>query len=95
MSSYVISGTSRGIGLELTKQLLALPSSQISTIVALSRSSPSDGLQTLLNTHTDRLHHVIAAVDDNASVQKAATDVEKILGNKGLDVLVNNAGIPS
>lgn len=95
MSSYLITGASRGIGLELTKQLLELPSSEISKIIALTRSAPSDGLKDLLHTHSDRLSHVIAAVDDNASVKRAADEVKGILGGNGLDVLVNNAGIPS
>ena len=96
MSTYLITGASRGIGLELTKQLLDLDPSKVSKVIALSRGNPSPGLDDLLSTHTNRLHHVSGAVDDNASIKQAAEKVTELLkGNTGLDVLVNNAGVPS
>ena len=93
MASYVVSGASRGIGLELTKQLLALPSSQVGTLFALTRSDPSSPLCELLSKNADRAVSVHASVDDTASVQKAAEEIKSKLDGKGLDVLVNNAGI--
>jgi NAD(P)-dependent dehydrogenase (short-subunit alcohol dehydrogenase family) len=90
MASYAVTGASRGIGLELVKQLLE--DAQVGTVFALSRG-PSSGLQDLATKHKDTLVHVSASVDSTESVQKAASEVEKALGGKGLDVLVNNAGI--
>lgn len=93
MASYLITGASRGIGLELTKQLLELPVSQVGKLFAVTRSDPSAPLRDLINKSPDRAVHILASVDDTESVQRAARDVKAKLGAQGLDVLVNNAGI--
>lgn len=93
MANYLITGASRGIGLELTKQLLELPVSQVAKVFALSRSDPSAPLRNLITNQPDRAVHVIVSIDDTESVQRAAKDVKAKLGAQGLDVLVNNAGI--
>ena len=94
MATYLITGANRGIGLEMTKQLLDLPASRVSKLFVLSRSGGED-LQALVGKHSDRAVHVHAAVDDTASVQKAADEVKAKLGGAGLDVLINNAGTTS
>ncbi|KAL8899288.1 MAG: hypothetical protein Q9192_001649 [Flavoplaca navasiana] len=93
MASYLITGASRGIGLELTKQLLELPVSQVGKVFAISRSDSSARLRDLINKSPDRAVQIFASVDDTESVQKAAKDVESKLGAQGLDVLINNAGV--
>ena len=92
MASYLITGASRGIGLELIKQLLELPVSQVRKIFAVTRSDPPAPLRDLIIKNSDRAIHISAAVDDTASVEKAVTEVKAKLGAGGLDVLVNNAG---
>ena len=93
MATFFITGASRGLGLELTKQLLQSPASQVAQVFASSRSEASGALQDLITNNPDRAHHVIAAIDDAESVQKAAKEVQDTLGSRGLDVLINNAGI--
>ena len=93
MASYLITGASRGIGLELTKQLLSLPASEVSKVFALTRSDPSSSLSDLISKSSNRAFHIKASIDDSKSVEKAASDVKTRLAGKGLDVLVNNAGI--
>lgn len=91
MTTYLITGASRGIGLELVKQLVELPGSQIGRIFALTRSSSSTALQTLMDKNPDRVIPIIASVDDTDSVRRAAEEVKTKLGAQGLDVLINNA----
>ena len=95
MATYLVTGASRGIGLELTKQLLELPASQVSKVFALTRSSPSGPLQALIQKSPNRAVSILASVDDTESVRKAAREIETQLGTSGLDVLINNAGITS
>lgn len=99
MSTYLITGTSKGIGLELTRQLLALPASSsppIKLIFTLTRSPPSSALQSLLSAHPDRTHHIQASVTSSSEIASAAKEVGDVLrerGLHGLDVVINNAGI--
>jgi NAD(P)-dependent dehydrogenase (short-subunit alcohol dehydrogenase family) len=93
MATYLITGASRGIGLELTKQLLELPVSKVSKVFATTRGDLSGPLQSLVNNNPQRAVHVVAAINDTKSVQNAAEQVKEHLGGQGLDVLINNAGI--
>ncbi|KAI4723287.1 NAD(P)-binding protein [Aureobasidium sp. EXF-10727] len=93
MATYLITGASRGIGLELTKQLLELPTSQVSRIFAVARNTENDAIKQLVREHPDRVYPVSASVDDAASVQNAVETIKATLSGQGLDVLVNNAGI--
>jgi NAD(P)-dependent dehydrogenase (short-subunit alcohol dehydrogenase family) len=93
MASYLVTGSGRGLGLELVTQLLALPSSQVSTVFATTRSSPTTALQTLIDKSNGRLVHIPLVVTDKSSIDNAVTLVDGKLNGKGLDVVVNNAGI--
>ena len=93
MASYLVTGTGRGLGLELVTQLLALEPSKVSTVFATTRSSPTKALQDLIEKSNGRLVHIPLAVTDKSSIDKAVTLVDEKLAGKGLDVVVNNAGI--
>ncbi|KAH0337036.1 NAD(P)-binding protein, partial [Aureobasidium melanogenum] len=93
MATYLITGASRGIGLELTKQLLKLPASRVSKVFAVARNSEVDAIKQLVQEYPDRVCPVSASIDDDTSIQKAAEIVKTKLAGHGLDVLVNNAGI--
>lgn len=89
--TYLVSGSSRGVGLALVKELLSKPDERI--VFAAARSpQKSEELQKLAKEHQDRLHIITFDVTDGDSAKKAAEAVQKILGSKGLDVLINNAG---
>lgn len=96
MASYLITGAGRSLGLELAAQLASLPTDQVSTVFATIRSStPPSGLQALIDRSNGRVVAVPSTViTDRASLDQAAARVEAHLGgDKGLDVLVNNAGV--
>ena len=93
MSTYLITGTSRGIGLELVKQLNELPTGLVAKIFAVTRSS-SEPLQQIIDGSGGRVANIlIEDITQEESVQKGVSEVERALGpSGGLDVLVNNAG---
>ena len=93
MATYVITGTSKGIGLELTRQLCELPESNVKNIFAISRSQPSQALEDLIQGSNGRVVSVIASVCDIESIKRAADEIRCHLGSDGVDVLVNNAGV--
>ena len=83
----------RGIGLELVKQLLQSPSN---TVIAGCRTpSKASELQEFAQQSTGRLHLVAIDVSNKDSIGAAAAEVAKIpaVAEKGIDYLVNNAGI--
>lgn len=95
MSSFVITGTSRGIGLELATQLLQSSQTEVSHIFAITRSGPSPELQYLLQHHQGRASNVIIQDQtDYVVVASAVSEIEAALpANQGIDYLINNAGI--
>lgn len=94
MASVLITGGGRGIGLELTRQLSQLPDSQVSKIVVTTRGDQSsDELNSLLSSLPERVLNVVCEVTSDASVQKAVAKVDQILGDNGLDILINNVGV--
>jgi len=93
-STWLITGASRGIGLELVKRLLASPDVEI--VFAACRSPQSAiSLHALHNsTSTSGTLHVVQMnVTDEASIICAKDEVAEILQGKGLDYLINNAGV--
>ena len=90
MSSYLITGSSRGLGLELAKQLAS--SAEVGTVFAAARKE-SAALKELVEKSNGRIVLIQLETTDAASIKQAVLDVEKNLGGKGLDVLINNAGV--
>ncbi|RFU27080.1 hypothetical protein B7463_g9246, partial [Scytalidium lignicola] len=95
MSSYLITGASRGFGLELVKHLSSYPSTTIRKIFAAARgSSPTAPLAEIIKNSNNRVHFIELDVTDEESIIAAVGEVEKLLGSQeGLDVLINNAAI--
>lgn len=84
--------TSRGIGLELVTQLTADPSN---LVIATCRSPDSaEGLHKLKSSSQgSNLHIVPLDVVDESSIRASETIVKGILGDKGIDYLINNAAV--
>lgn len=92
MASFLITGASRGLGLALVKELVSLPSSKVSNIIAGVRGD-APALDELVPNSSGRLSVIKLDVTNQSLLQQAADEADKILGDKGLDILVNNAGI--
>ena len=92
MASYLITGASRGIGLALASILASKPASEVSIVYASARTE-TNALKELVAKSGGRVEFVPVDVTSKGSVEKAAGQVELYLGGKGLDVLVNGAGI--
>ena len=92
MASIFITGASRGLGLAFVRELVALPNSEVGKIIASSRGD-APALDEIVQKSSGRVAVVKLDVTNQTSIKKAATETESILGGKGLDVLINNAGI--
>ncbi|KAL8746434.1 MAG: hypothetical protein Q9190_001531 [Brigantiaea leucoxantha] len=92
MASYLITGASRGFGLALAQQLASLPASDVSKVFATARGD-APALDELVKKSLGRVIYVQLDVTSEASIKQAAAKVEANLADKGLDVLINNAGV--
>jgi len=92
MSSVLITGASRGFGLALVREFASLPVSQVSKIIATARGDVP-ALDELVQKSSNRVIFIKLDVTDQASIKKAAAEAEIKLEGKGLDILINNAGI--
>ncbi|KAL9111593.1 MAG: hypothetical protein Q9227_004081 [Pyrenula ochraceoflavens] len=92
MATILITGASRGFGLALTRELASLPDSKAGKIIASARGD-APALDELAQKSSGRIEIVKLDVTDQASIKKATAEVESNLGGKGLDILINNAGV--
>ncbi|OQE46513.1 hypothetical protein PENCOP_c001G08920 [Penicillium coprophilum] len=93
MASYLATGCSRGLELALVARLATLPKTEVGTILATARQDHSPQLTEIASTSSGRLQIVKLHVTDESSVKEAVAVVERQLQVKGLDYLVNNAGV--
>ncbi|XP_067327015.1 C-signal-like isoform X1 [Anolis sagrei] len=93
--SVLVTGANRGIGLELVKQLLRKEEKPPKVLLATCRDPQGSGAQELRALAAKHPNLVILQLEvtDPASVQSAAKEAESRLGGRGLNLLVNNAGV--
>ncbi|RAK77506.1 NAD(P)-binding protein [Aspergillus fijiensis CBS 313.89] len=92
MASVLITGASRGFELALVRELSSRPATEISKVFATARGDSSP-LSELATASAGRVSVVQLDVTDDLSTRNAAAEVETQLSGKGLDILINNAGI--
>ncbi len=83
METVLITGASRGIGLELTKQLLALEYK----VIATYRNAPSNDQMSLKD------HGNLTLVELEVTNESSIKALSESLAGQKIDVLINNAGI--
>ncbi|KAL4733267.1 hypothetical protein BDV11DRAFT_200414 [Aspergillus similis] len=93
MATYLVTGASRGLGLELAAQLAASPSSEVSLVFTTSRDISARGLTGLVEKSSGRVVPVQLDPSDPESVRTAVALVDDRLQGRGLDVLINNSGV--
>jgi NAD(P)-dependent dehydrogenase (short-subunit alcohol dehydrogenase family) len=86
---FVVTGASRGIGLELVSQALGA-TGEGNSVFALARDpASSPGLQSLLKKYPDSLRVFACDVTSEADTRRAA---QELGAETVVDVLINNAG---
>ncbi|TFY58889.1 hypothetical protein EVJ58_g6130 [Rhodofomes roseus] len=89
-ATWLIVGASRGLGLELVRQLIATPN----TVIAACRNpSSASQLEALNPAAGAELHIIHLDVSSEESIRASVGKVEAVLNGRGLDYLYNNAGI--
>lgn len=91
-STYLVTGSSRGIGLAVVTALASKTTTEVSKVFASARSE-TDSLKQLIATSGGRVEFVALDVTSQESAKSAASKVTESLGGNGLDVLINNAGV--
>ncbi|XP_015787324.1 uncharacterized protein LOC107364485 isoform X3 [Tetranychus urticae] len=92
VSSVLVTGANRGIGLELVRQLASLEP-KISHIIATCRNPDAAKELKAIAKTSNNVHILKLEVTDYNSFDAFYAEVEKIVGSSGLDILINNAGI--
>ncbi|CAD6192790.1 unnamed protein product [Caenorhabditis auriculariae] len=87
--SVLVTGANRGIGLGLVKTLLK--NEKIEIIFAGCRNP--DEAEELKAIKDGRLHLVKLDATCDQSIEAAYKEVDEVVGEKGLNLLINNAGI--
>ncbi|KAF1757939.1 hypothetical protein GCK72_014397 [Caenorhabditis remanei] len=86
-----ITGANRGIGLGIVRELLK--DTGIETIIAGARNLEAAKELQSLSKSDARLHLISIDVSDDKSLENAVKQVDSIVGDRGINLLINNAGI--
>lgn len=89
MRRILITGSNRGIGLELVRHYLLHDETQI--FATCRNPSQATELQTIANLQPDRVHIIPLDVVDQVSIDASVATVNQTVDS--LDMLINNAGI--
>ncbi|KAI0641286.1 NAD-P-binding protein [Trametes meyenii] len=90
-TSWLVTGSSRGIGLEIVRQLIALPNTLV--VAAVRNPEKATALHGLKAGAKGSLHVVELDVSNFDSIRTLPKRLDPILGEIGLDYLVSNAAI--
>ncbi len=87
MKNILITGASTGIGYHSTKYFIDKGYQVFGSV------RKEEDAARLSNDFGDRFHALLFDVKDQAAIDQSVSKVEKVLSGKGLDLLVNNAGV--
>ncbi|XP_072299317.1 C-signal-like isoform X2 [Eucyclogobius newberryi] len=93
--SVLITGANRGLGLEMVRQMLETQG-PLSLLFACCRDPEgpkAEALQALAKTHKNTIKVIHMDTADRSSIKRSAQQVGSLLGEKGLNLIINNAAI--
>lgn len=93
MSTVLITGSSRGLGLELVAQL-ASRTTEIGLVIATARKC-SAALSEVIAHASGRVLFVSLDVSNLESITRSVEQVNSALDQRSLDILINCAGVHS
>ncbi|CAG8038118.1 unnamed protein product [Penicillium salamii] len=94
MSNVLVTGSSRGLGLELVKQLAARAEFRDGLVVATARKC-SNELQEVITSAKCSVVFVSLDLTEEGAIALSAEKVNSALAGKSLDILINCAGVHS
>lgn len=90
-SNIFVTGASRGIGLGLVQHLIDYPEVR-KVFAGARRPQEAEDLKQLAK-QSSKIHIIQFDVLDDKSIHSAVKEVESKVGNEGLNLLINNAGV--
>ncbi|XP_061077910.1 C-signal-like [Conger conger] len=90
--SVLITGTSRGIGLQMVKDLAKSNEGPDRVFATARKPADAKELQDLARSNS-RVHIITLDVNSQTSIDTAVQEVTSLVGNEGLNCLINNAAI--
>ncbi|KAK6965494.1 C-factor [Biomphalaria glabrata] len=90
--TILVTGASRGLGLEFVRQLLELPTPPEVLIAACRDPEKAENLQRLAKSNS-AVKIVKLDVEKDDEIDKTVEVVSNYVGERGLNLLINNAGI--
>ncbi|KAI0765301.1 NAD-P-binding protein [Fomes fomentarius] len=88
---WLITGANRGIGLEMARQLLQAEGNSV--IAGVRTPSKATALMELQSGAKGKLYIVRIDITEKDSVCACADEVARLVGDKGVDYIVNNAAV--
>lgn len=90
--SVLITGANRGLGLQMVKDLVKNNERPHRVIATARKPADAKDLQDLAGSHSC-VHIITLDVTSQASIDTAIQEVTSLVGNEGLNCLINNAAI--
>ncbi|CAL1529793.1 unnamed protein product [Lymnaea stagnalis] len=91
-STVLVTGASRGLGLEFVKQFLKLPVPPKILIAGCRNPNTAESLKNIANANPS-VKVIKLDVQKDEDIERASQETKSIVGDLGLNLLINNAGI--
>ena len=91
VKTVLVTGANRGLGLEFVRQFLSAPTPPEHLVATYRDPNTSQDLLELAKTEPS-LHAIQLDVTNSKAFSDLVSQIEKLVGNFGLNLLINNAG---